>query len=497
MATRLFFHDAANALSGTFPTSEQSTVGTPTKSVSGATVLRTMGSLTGTAMVARSLSGSVTVAQQILMCGFFCSDPLDVDQQIPPQPTTLNIANRESSSNMNLGADLRAVAYVWRPSAGTMVGYITDGLVATGDAEPSTSLSIRVNNCSVTSTATVSAAAGDVIICEVWQVFTQSTANAFTGAFYYDGTTVNVTTNSTVTNHASFYELSTSTLTFQQPPITGTFSNTLATVALSATGESPKVGTFNNTLATVALSGVGAVPHTATFDNTLATVALSATGQVGVATGTFNNTLGAVTLSGAGAVPHTATFGNTLATVGLSATGAVPEVGTFNNALADVSLSATGEVIDVASAEGTFNNTLEDMFLLSATGLVVSAAEGTFDNILGRLSLVATGTGPIVRRPSDGGHGGSGASQRRKFTVPSEPELASPVDALFDHPPKPQAPPELSPTRVLKHDTMSLATAIASTAPVVPEQKITKLATVQPENEEYSDEDMIILAMLV
>lgn len=471
MATRLFLYDAVNTLSGTFPSSEQSTVGVPTLVAPTANTLRTMGSITGTSMITRSITASATTIQQIAFHGFWCSPPLDSNQLIPPQVTTLNIANRENSSSMNFGADLRSVAYVWRPSTGAMVGYITDGLVGAGDIEPA-ALSIRCNAMSVTSTVTISCATGDVIICEIWNVFTQATANAFQAAIYYDGTTVNTVIGTASTSHASFYELATSSLTFQQPPITGTFTNTLATIALSATGESPKVGTFNNTLATVALSGAGAVPHTATFSNTLADAALSATGLVGASVGTFNNTLDTIVLSTAGTSPHVGTFSNTLATVGLSATGTVPAAGTFGNSLAAATLSATGEVIDAQSSEGTF------------------------DNILGRMSLVATGTGPIVRRPSDGGHGGSGASKRNKFTVPSVTELASPVDALFDHPPKPQAPPALSPNKVTHSDTLSLAEAVASTPPTVPVPKPVKIATIEPEIEEYSDEDMIILAML-
>lgn len=470
MATRLFFHDAVNALSGTFPTTEQSTVGTPTLVAPTANTLRTMDSITGSAMVTRSITASATTIQQIAFHGFFCSPPLDSNQLIPPQTTTLNIANRENSSSMNFGADLRAVAYVWRPSTGTLVGYITDGLVGAGDIEPA-ALSIRCNATSVTSTVTISCATGDVIICEVWNIFTEATANAFQAAFYYDGTTVNTVIGTASTSHASFYELATSSLTFMTP-ITGTFSNSLDAAVLSATGTAPHVGTFDNTLATVALSATGTAPHV----------------------GTFSNTLGAVTLSGVGAVPHTATFNNTLATVALSATGAVPEVGTFSNTLAALTLVGEGVQEAAPAAEGTFDNTLADV-TLSGAGLVVSAAEGTFDNTLGVLSLSATGTGPIVMRPSDGGTGAN-ASKRKKFAVPLEAELASPVDALFDHPPRPQAPPELSPTRVIHHDTLSLAEAVASVPPAVPVPKPVKITTIEPEIEEYSDEDMIILAML-
>lgn len=484
MATRLFFHDAANALSGTFPTTEQSTVGTPTKTVVGANTLRTMGSLTGTAMVTRSLSGSVTVAQQILMCGFFASMPLDVDQQIPPQPTTLNIANRESSTNMNLGADLRAVAYVWRPSAGTMVGYITDGLVGAGDAEPSTSLSIRVNNCSVTSTVTVSAAAGDVIICEVWQVFTQATANAFTGAFYYDGTTVNVTTNSTVTNHASFYELSTSTLTFAQPPITGTFTNTLSAATLAAAGA-------------VAIAGSGNISCAA------ATVA--ATGRVAVSSAR-SITLAAATVAATGTVAGPFTFGNrsaTLTDATVAATGKVAVAGVGGISCADATIAATGVLALAASRSVTL-----DTATVAATGTVVDGASGpvgarsiTLDSII-RVTSGVLGPTPLVSAPilpsdNSGGSGASRSNQRKMFRIPDltvEPEKTLEDMLGIRKEPVPIVVPVEEPIRRVR--TMTLAEAVAASPPAIT-PTLPKPSPVVVEEEEYSDDDLIQLLLMV
>ena len=58
------------------------------------------------------------------------------------------------------------------------------------------------------------AAAGDVIICEVWFTTTQGNATARANIFYYDGTTETLATGTTVSNHASFINTP-ETITFQ------------------------------------------------------------------------------------------------------------------------------------------------------------------------------------------------------------------------------------------------------------------------------------------
>ena len=48
------------------------------------------------------------------------------------------------------------------------------------------------------------AAAGDVIVCEVWFTLTQGNATARADSFFFDGTTETLATGTTVSNHASF-----------------------------------------------------------------------------------------------------------------------------------------------------------------------------------------------------------------------------------------------------------------------------------------------------
>lgn len=483
MATRLFFHNVANALPGTFPTAEQSTVGTPTKSVSGADTLMTMGSLTGTSMVTRSISGSSTVAQQILMCGMFASLPLDVAQQIPPQPVTLNIANRESSTTMNLGADLRAVAYAWRPGTGTLVGYIVDGLTMVGDAEPSTALSIRVNNASVTSTVTVSTAAGDVIICEIWQVFTQGAANAFTGAIYFDGTTQNSTTNATVSDHASFFELTTSSLTFSQPIVgAGSISCAVSTVAATGSVAIRGAGSISCAASTVAATGRVALAGAGSISCAAAT--LAGTGRVAIS-GAFSATLADATVAGTGTLAGPFTFGNrsvTLADATVAATGKVAVAGAGSISCADVTLAATGVVVDPnAAITGTRNVTLERA-VVTATGTL--------------------GAEPPVPAPAlpRGNSGGSGASRTRKRKMFRIPDLAVEPEKTLDDMlgvRKEPAPTVVRVEEPIRSARPRLLTEAVAASPPAIALTLPKPSPVVVEEEEYSDEDLIQLLLMV
>lgn len=485
MATRLFFHDAVNALSGTFPTTEQSTVGAPTLKAPTADTLRTMGSITGTSMVTYSITASATVAQQIAFCAYFCSAPLDSIQQIPPQPTRLNIANRENSANMNFGADLRTVAYAWRPSTGALVGYITDGLVATGDAEPA-ALSIRSNNCSVTSTVTISCAAGDVIICEIWQIFTQGVSTAQQGATYFDGTTITLTTGNVVTSHASFYELETSTLTFAQPTISGSFAVTLDTATVAATGI-------------VKIAGAGSI--------SCAPATLAGTGRVAIS-GTFTNTLAASTVAATGTVAGPFTFGNrsiTLADATVAATGKVAAAGVRGISCAAATLVATG----VVAVSGSKVQTL-GAASVAATGTVVDGASGitgTRNVMLGAATLAATGVlgptppvpAPALPTNNSGGSGASSSFRRRKFIIPDlEDEPVKTLEDMLGIKREPDRNENTHDLPSVPVTALPIGQAVAASPPTLQYTSTLPLSSpVVVEEEEYSDEDLIHLLMMV
>lgn len=218
MATKLYLIGIGNSLSGTFPTGEQSSL-TPSWSLTGASNLYTMRTTKGGAQVSLAGSSLASTSLQRAFCSHFASDTLNTAQSVGggSNTVTINVANRESNLSMNFGSDLRCNVYVWRPSTGTKVGTIGDCLAMTGSVEPGAANSERSNSASTASTSTVSALAGDVIICEIWQFHTQAAATSYTGDVWASGTTETLTSNVVVTDHASFLSFSADTLTFGTP----------------------------------------------------------------------------------------------------------------------------------------------------------------------------------------------------------------------------------------------------------------------------------------
>ncbi len=213
MATRLFFRSTTNALTGTFPTAEQSAAAA-NATATGANTLRTLSKIQGTGNATLAVTTqAVTTAQNNFM-GFFCSPPLLGAQTVGGGTMILNGAENESNLAANWWINSLNI-YVWRPSTGTRVGTIRDAAgTSLGGLEPTSTANVQVSHITgITSTA-VSAADGDVVICEVWIRATQNASMSYTGTFYYNGTTVTTTENTVVANHASFIEL-TENLTFK------------------------------------------------------------------------------------------------------------------------------------------------------------------------------------------------------------------------------------------------------------------------------------------
>lgn len=490
MATRLFLRDALNPLSGTYPSAPQSSVITPvTITVPNLGVVRTMGSITGTAMITRTFTSSATLATQRVFHGYFCSDTLDVDQNIVPQRVALNVANYESSLNMNYGSGLTLNAYVWRPSgSGSLVGTIVDGLALSGSGEPTNSALIRTNRGSCTSTVTVSAAAGDVIICEVYQTFVSALATAYIGRFYYAGTIVTTTQNAAATSHASFFELKTSTLTFGTPAtlsISGAFSNSLGTVAHSTAGQIAVTGNKSTTLATVSNSTTGRVAAVGAFSATAASAAIGGAGTVAdpSITGTRNTVLTAAAVVGVGVLLTTGARSSTLATTTQSASARAALSGGFSNSLGSGGLSAAGTVAAQPTIVGTFAKTL---------GTTALSAAGT----VGAAPPVPA---PALPRDNSGGSGASSSFQRRKFVIPDLEN--EPVKTLEDmlgikrEPDTSENTHDLPPVPVT---ALPIGQAVAASPPILQYTPTLPLSSpVVVEEEEYSDEDLIHLLLMV
>lgn len=206
MATRLYFHNASNALPGTFPTAEQSAA-TAQATATGANTLRTMNTALGTAQASLAVTTQAATTAQNNFMGFFCSRPLQGNQTVGGGTMILNGAENESNASANWWINSLNI-YVWRPSTGVRIGTVRDAAgTSLGGLEPTATANNQVSHITgITSTA-VSALDGDVVICEIWIRATQGAAMSYTGTFFYDGTTVNTTENAVVTSHASFIEL--------------------------------------------------------------------------------------------------------------------------------------------------------------------------------------------------------------------------------------------------------------------------------------------------
>lgn len=206
MATRLYFHNATSSLSGTFPTTEQSTA-TANVTATGAITMRVMDTNIGTSQTSINITTSASTNIRSNFLRTFCSPPLVGDQVVGGGNMILNTADQESNTSANFWVNALSV-YVWRPSTGTKVGTIRDSSgTSLGGSEPTSANSLQVTHITAITSASVNALDGDVVIAEIWTRTTQSSATAYTCIFAYDGTTVNTTENAVVTSHASFLEL--------------------------------------------------------------------------------------------------------------------------------------------------------------------------------------------------------------------------------------------------------------------------------------------------
>lgn len=215
MATRLYFHNASNALVGTFPAGEQSAaIGTANATAVGANTLRTMDLNIGAAMTNTQVTTQATTAAQSNFMGFFCSPQLLGNQTVGGGTMILNAAEQEANLASNWWINSLHV-YVWRPSNGTLVGRVRDAAnLSLGGTEPTAINSTQVSHVTGITSSAISALDGDVVICEVWVRATQGMNTGYSNRFYFDGTTVTTTENTVVTSHASFLEL-TENLTFK------------------------------------------------------------------------------------------------------------------------------------------------------------------------------------------------------------------------------------------------------------------------------------------
>lgn len=187
MATRLYLHVAA--------ASDPPTAGDKSSALPSGTANANSGASFESLSMNTSIGSSETsktrtsLAQTADQDGYICrftTTTLDVNQTISANTWTFSFA--ADSANANANAFIRLSIYVWRPSSSSVVGYMWDSHSATtGETEWN---DLEGNNNTVTvSGSSVSALAGDVIVCEVWYHAAQSKTTAYLNTFYFDGNT--------------------------------------------------------------------------------------------------------------------------------------------------------------------------------------------------------------------------------------------------------------------------------------------------------------------
>lgn len=219
MATRLYLHAATSTVSGTLPSTEQSSR-TAAQNCDAQTVNRSMNTSVGVSQAVIQ-ANTANATDRIVYVTKFVSLPL-VTTSISANTWTYNFAYKINSvanqtAPVKEGAtnpeysNLPVTLYIWRPSTGAKVGniYDQDTPGTTGEffdcSKPASAPAEFAENGSLSGSA-VTAAAGDVIVLEAWIYSTDSTARTNAINYYYDGTTVTTAVETVVSNHAAFLE---------------------------------------------------------------------------------------------------------------------------------------------------------------------------------------------------------------------------------------------------------------------------------------------------
>ncbi len=224
MATRLFLHDANSDVSGTLPSTEQSSNSTATYNLASQSLNKKMDTTKGTTQTSLSASVALGLSQSTVYSSKWVSPPLASNVTIAANTWTINFAAK-SGSDPYYPYRMQPNVYIWRPSTGAKVGTIFDSNAGAPYG------SGNVNETSKQQTfsgSAVSALAGDVIIVEAWCAAISFSPGTFSIFFYYDGATETASDGTTVTNHASFLETP-QNLTFQAggSPVTMDVTDTI------------------------------------------------------------------------------------------------------------------------------------------------------------------------------------------------------------------------------------------------------------------------------
>lgn len=208
MATRLYFHAANSTISGTLPSTEQSTL-TAGSTGDAETVNRSMDTTKGTSQATVS---DTPIGSEITNHYFtkFVS-PLLNQTSVAANTWTYAFTAAEGDTSNNFPVDgtnqpVRVCCYVWKPSNGTKYGNILDGNTASTVDEGNANQQ-RWHIVTFSGSAVSSLTAGDaVIVFEVWFVCDTSASVGGSDIFYFDGTNDTTAENGTTTSAASYLQ---------------------------------------------------------------------------------------------------------------------------------------------------------------------------------------------------------------------------------------------------------------------------------------------------
>lgn len=197
--TKFYLHSASSPVTGTLPTSEQSSLTADANLFTGedGTANRKMDTTIGVSQAnLTNASTADTNAHNYYIARFV--SPLLYQSRIDAKTWTLEYGAKESNAAANFPRNgsgaLHVNCYIWKPSTGEKVGTIIDGNTNADGEEAGTSQSVI--NCTFSGAAVTGMIPGDaVLIVELWAIVTQGNGSSRTQDIYFDGTTENSTSN--------------------------------------------------------------------------------------------------------------------------------------------------------------------------------------------------------------------------------------------------------------------------------------------------------------
>lgn len=204
MATisKFYLLDAATPNTGTFPSNSPDTLaalGTHVTDAAGASTARDATDVKGTSnpdIESTFTSGADVLANRKAGHRRFVSRPLAAQTFAAADGNwSFSLAWFESNTNHTSGTgSVRCVGYGWSPSGGVRVGSGTQWVqvtaVTTGGATTETAYTATANPWATSLTISD----GDVLVFDVYSIYTQGMSVAYTESFCYNGTTEASTT---------------------------------------------------------------------------------------------------------------------------------------------------------------------------------------------------------------------------------------------------------------------------------------------------------------